>query len=253
MRLYEAARARSIEHRDAMRPEAFFSAALDVLGVEPEYQGLDPSAIPRRGPLVFVANHPFGVVDGLALCKLAIETRGDVKILIHRALFRDPDLQRFMLPVDFGGSREAAKRNIAVRDEALSFLRDGGTVAVFPGGGISTAQGAFGPVTDLEWKLFPAKLIKSAKATVVPVYFPGRNSRLFQLVSQFSQTLRLSLMIRELNQHRGRPLPVTVGVPVPYPDLAGIRDRRALTEHLRHLVYGLAPPAAPLEDRREAS
>lgn len=245
-RLYQAARRRSIEHPEHPDPSAFFGHALDVLGIRPEYDSAALERIPRDGPLVFVANHPFGVVDGLALCKLAIETRGDVRILIHRALFRDADLQSFMLPVDFAGTREAAKRNLAVRDEALSFLRQGGTVAVFPGGGISTAQGStFGPVTDLEWKLFPAKLIKSAKASVVPVYFPGRNSRLFQWVSQFSQTLRLSLVIREINQHRGCSLPVRVGPPVPYAELEGVGDKKALTEHLRALVYALDPGQEP--------
>ncbi len=218
----------------------FFAEALRELRIDVQFPSEGTSFIPRDGPLVFVANHPFGVVDGLALCRLAIETRGDVKVLIHRALFRDPELRRFMLPVDFGATRDAAKRNIAARDEGLAYLASGGTLAVFPGGGISTARGAFGPVTDLEWKLLPAKLIRAARATVVPVYFPGQNSWLFQAVSQFSLTLRLSLVIREIANKQGTTLHVRVGKPIPFDQLAPIRDRRALMDHLRAEVYRLA-------------
>lgn len=243
VRKYERARARSVERAEAPEPARFFAEALRELEVRARFDAEQLARVPREGPLVFVANHPFGVLDGLALCELALRTRGDVKIIIHRALFRDLELQAFMLPIDFGGTREAAKRNLGVRDEAIAYLKDGGTIAVFPGGGISTAQGgAFGPVTDLEWKLFPAKLVQLTKATVVPVYFPGQNSRLFQWVSQFSSTLRLSLVIREVNNKLGQTLEVRVGAPIPWAQLAGIGDKRRLTAHLRQQVYDLAAP-----------
>lgn len=243
VRQYEQAKARSTHHPDGPFPERFFAIALDVLKVTPRFTPLGQlEKIPREGPVVIVANHPFGVVDGLALCDLALRCRGDVKVIIHRALFRDPALQSFMLPIDFGGSRPAAKRNIQVRNEAIAYLKDGGTIAVFPGGGISTAPSPFGEATDLEWKLLPAKLIHLARATVVPVYFPGQNSRLFQWVSQISHTLRLSLVIREVNNKRGRPLDVIVGDPIPYESLAPFSDRRALMEHLRAVVYALGHP-----------
>lgn len=238
---YERVKARTTNRPGTPDPGAFFAEALNELDIEVAYEFLGAPP-PAEGPVVFVANHPFGVVDGLALCRLALEQRGSVKIMIHRALFKDPALQPFMLPVDFEGSREAAKRNIAVRDEAIAFLRGGGTVAVFPGGGISTASQPFGPATDLEWKLLPAKLIQVTRATVVPVFFPGQNSALFQIASQISQTLRLSLVIREVRNKRGRPLAVRVGAPIPFDALPEAKkDRKELTEHLRRVVYDLDP------------
>ena len=102
-------------------------------------------------------------------------------------------------------------------------------------------QGYFSQTaTDLDWKLFMAKLVQSSKATVVPVYFPGQNSRLFQVVSQFSLTLRLSLVIREVNDRIGKPLRVVVGNPISYDNLAHIEGRQALTDHLRRCTYALA-------------
>lgn len=242
LELYERVR-ETTTHAPTPKPHLFFGAALEELGVVSTIEPEDLSRVPPEGPLVFVANHPFGVLDGLGLCDLALRARGDVRVIIHRALFRDTSLQQFMLPIDFEGSRAAAKRNIAVRNEAIDYLVGGGAIAVFPAGGISTADHPFGPATDLEWKLLPAKLIQKAEATVVPVHFSGQNSWLFQLVSMFSQTLRMSLVIREVENKRNEPLRVTIGHPIPFSELAEIRDRKALTAHLRAQVYALDPEA----------
>ena len=119
-------------------------------------------------------------------------------------------------------------------------MRAGGAVVIFPGGGISTAQGWRGQVTDLEWKRFAAKLIQISKATVIPLYFHGHNSRLFQIVSQFSPTLRLALLIHEARRLRNSTLKITIGAPLPYAALSQFKDRQALLDHLRQLVYKLA-------------
>lgn len=239
-RVYEEVRART-SYADPPNPHAFFGAALERLGVTLEVEPRAMAQVPTSGPLVFIANHPFGVLDGLGLCELALRARGDMKVMIHRALFRDPPLQDLMLPIDFSGSREAAKRNISVREDALRYLNGGGTVAVFPAGGISTAPTPFGVATDLEWKLLPAKLIQRSKATVIPVRFHGQNSPLFHLVSRFSQTLRMSLVIREVENKCGRPLRATIGAPITFDAIAHLKNRRDLTEHLRREVYGLDP------------
>ncbi|MEZ4657860.1 MAG: hypothetical protein R2911_09835 [Caldilineaceae bacterium] len=75
-------------------------------------------------------------------------------------------------------------------------------MVIFPAGGISTSTGLIGPVTDLEWKLFFTKLIQMTEATVAPIYFYGHNSCLFQVISQFSETLRLSLIVRVSPQQK---------------------------------------------------
>ena len=220
-------------------PQAFFGKALDELSISTNITQQQLEKIPKTGPVVFVANHPFGVVDGLVLCDIAMRSRGDFKVLIHRALFKEKSLESYMLPIDFSNTREAAKSNIAVKNEAIRYLKAGGTMVIFPAGGISTAKHAFGPVTDLEWKLLPAKLIHMAKATVVPVFFHGTNSQLFHLVSQVSMTLRLSLVVREVYNKRGQPVQTVVGDPINYSELAHIKGKRELMEELRTIVYNL--------------
>lgn len=219
---------------------SFWEAVLAQLRVTVNYDPTQLAKIPRTGPVIFIANHPFGVLDGLIACHLATTTRNNFKILTHRLLCRVEVIDPYMLPVDFDETKEAMMVNINTKKEAAATLRQGGTVVVFPGGGISTTEGFFSKsATDLEWKLFAAKLIQQAKATVIPIYFHGQNSRMFQVVSQVSMTLRLSLIIHELRKQMGKPVDVTIGDPIPYQDLAGIKQRKELLKHLREVIYAL--------------
>jgi putative hemolysin len=218
----------------------FWQAALAALNVRLAYDPARLAAVPRRGPLIFVANHPFGVVDGLALCHLASRVRRDWRILIHAALCREERISDYLLPIDFREGEAAIQTNIATRRQALELLRNDGALVIFPAGGIATAVRPFGKVTDLDWKLFAARLIHAAQATVTPVYFHGQNSQLFQLVSQYSLTLRLALIIHEVNRQIGKPVRLTIGESIPYERLAPLKGRQELIDHLRRLTYGLA-------------
>lgn len=219
---------------------SFWEAALAQLQVTLDYDEAQFHKIPRTGPIIFIANHPYGLLDGLAICHLASRVRGQFKILINSVLCQEDQIAPYLLPIDFSETKEAIQTNINSKKLALTTLHQGGAIVIFPGGGISTAAGPFGQVTDLEWKLFAAKLIQMTKATVVPVFFHGHNSRLFQIVSQFSLTLRLSLIIHEVNKKMGDTLRLSIGNPIPYQQLAGIKKRQELTDHLRNVTYGLS-------------
>lgn len=122
-------------------------------------------------------------------------------------------------------------------------MRNNGAVIIFPAGGISKAAGFRRSITDIEWKLFAAKLIQMTRATVVPVFFHGNNSWLFHTVSHFSQTLRLALIISELRNKMGKSIQITIGDPLPFEELSGIRKRQALLNYLRSHTYHLASQA----------
>ncbi|NQW09932.1 MAG: lysophospholipid acyltransferase family protein [Alphaproteobacteria bacterium] len=230
-----------IEHRlNPIPDEDFWSAAVRKLELNLIYDRARWEAVPRDGPMVIVANHPFGVLDGIVISHLVSRIRPRFKVLTNSVLFRAPEIRPFLLPIDFAETREALATNLESRRLALRELSEGGAVIAFPGGTVSTATPAFGRAFDPAWKPFTSKLIATAKADVVPVYFEGQNSRLFQIASNVSQALRESLLFKEVANKIGTDIRVRIGDVIPYDQLAHIRDRRALIDHLRSVTYDLA-------------
>ena len=202
--------------------------------------GLDN--IPREGPLVIVANHPYGILDGLAMGRMLSAVRGDFRILANIVFRRAEDLKRVILPIDFAETKEAQKLNIATRKAALSYLAEGGAIGVFPGGTVSTAAKPFSRPMDPPWKPFTARMIAKSGATVVPVFFDGHNSRLFQLASHLNYTLRMALLINEFDSRVGEPIRAHVGRPLPQAELrARAKDAPAMMDYLRAQTYRLSP------------
>jgi putative hemolysin len=231
--------------------ESLFEAAIRHLRLEVDYDPTRLQAIPAAGPVVVVANHPFGVLDGLVIGYLIAKVRPDFKILTHSALYRAPELQRHLLPVDFGATRSATETTLRSRAAALAWLRAGGVLVVFPAGAVSTVGAPFAKrAVDAEWKPFTARAIIETRASVLPVFFAGQNSRLFQIASHLSQTLREALLFHEMRNKVGGRVRVRIGEPLDYLELAHLTDRRRLMLHLRGLTYGLGDGAQPCPQRR---
>ncbi|NJN99566.1 MAG: glycerol acyltransferase [Anaerolineales bacterium] len=223
--------------------KGFWGDALEKLEITLDYDEAQLVKIPQSGPVIFVANHPFGILDGLIMCHIAEKTRNEFKILLHSHLCREEEITPYILPIDFSETKEAALINIESKNRALAVLRAGGAIVIFPAGGIATTtKGPFGKATDLEWKLFTAKMIHMTQATVVPVYFPGQNGFIFQCASQVSWTLRLSLLMHEVKKKIGHTVQFIIGDPIPYQELAPIKAKKELLDHLRKVTYSLAPP-----------
>lgn len=221
-----------------------FTRLLELVRIDTRCHGAWPPENLPEGPVVMVANHPFGIGDGVAILSLAERLGRPFRVLIHADLLRVPEIRGYSLPVDFSDTREALRNNLAIRHEALRLLKEGVTVVVFPAGGVATAPKGFGAAQDLPWKMFPAKLVREARASVIPIHFSGQNGRLFHLVSRFSMTLRTSLLIREFARLSGRTIDMTPGRVIPWEELACEQDRQALTRRLHEAVFELAPAPA---------
>ena len=197
--------------------------------------------IPREGALLVVANHPYGLVDGFSLCWLISQVRPDFKLLINSVLVQAPETRRHLLPLDFSCTKEAQETNIRSRAAARRHLSDGGALLVFPAGGISTAPDRLGrrPAMDGPWQSVAGQLAQRAECPVLPVYFEGQNSRLFQVVSHFSVTLRLALMAGEIRRRFGTRVGMTIGEVIAPDALAGFSDRKALAAELCRRTYAL--------------
>ena len=182
------------------RPYAsFWADALDKLSIKIDLQRDAGAMIPRTGPTLVVANHPYGVIDGLVLCALMAEVRSDYKIITHRVLKQAPATMDKILPIDFDETEAALATNIETRQQAAEYLKQGGAVIIFPAGAISLAPNLVGDAYDKEWKTFAAKLGHTAGYGHGPVsLFDGQNSLLFQAARKISLTLAYSLMFREI-------------------------------------------------------
>lgn len=221
----------------------FFEAAMRLLDLDVRFSASRHAEIPKTGPLVVVANHPFGVLDGLVISWLVSLRRSDFKVLTNSALDGVPEARPYLLPVDFSGTREAIEANVTMRREAMDHIKVGGCIIVFPGGGVATTPRPFDrTAVDDEWKPFTAKLITRAGASVTPVYFEGQNSRLFQLASHVSLELRLALVFREVKRRMGKALPVEIGETLTAETLADAGKRKDLMDFLREKTYALAGP-----------
>lgn len=198
--------------------------------------------IPQTGPLIVVSNHPYGILDGLMMGHILSKTRGDFRILANSVFRKAEDLNRIVLPISFDETKEAVKLNLETRKAALDYLAAGGAIGVFPGGTVSTSATPFSQPMDPGWRSFTAKMIAKSGATVVPVYFDGHNSRMFQLASHLHFSLRMGLLIREFRARVGTPVRVVVGEPIPVADLQSrSKDTREMMDFLRKRTYALSP------------
>ncbi len=219
----------------------FWEVMVERYGLTLELLAGSLENIPREGPLVVVANHPYGILDGLMMGHILSVVRGDFRILANRVFRKAEELNEVILPVSFDETKAGVALNLETRRTALKYLSDGGAIGVFPGGTVSTANKPFGRPLDPSWRSFTAKMIAKSDAHVVPIYFDGANSRLFQLASHLHTTLRMALLIKEFKSRVDAPVRLAVGQPLtrdalnPY-----LRDPRGMMDFLRAETYKLS-------------
>lgn len=227
------------DYVDDERPrELFWTDALKRLNISYDARREPGAEIPKTGPVLVIANHPFGVIDGLVLCAIMSEIRQDYKIITHQVLRQAPAVMDKILPIDFAETETALATNLETRREAHKHLKNDGAVIIFPAGGISLAPNLIGPAFDSEWKTFAAKLAQTKDTTIVPFFFDGRNSVVYQAARRVSVTLGYSLMFREICKQMNRQVKLTVRTPINSKELDAFSNRNDITDFLRRRTYG---------------
>jgi putative hemolysin len=235
---------RVFEKRGAPTGQAFWRAALDTMGIPlltPDEEVLN---IPPEGPVVVVANHPHGLVDGMILADLIGRRRSDYKILT-RALLTGIDevAASYMISVPFPHEPDAQRKSVEMRAKAMAHLKEGGVISVFPSGVVASSDTLFGPAVEREWNVFTAQMIRRSGAKVVPVFFPGANSRWYQIANRLSATLRQGLLLHEVVHSCNRPQRPIVGAPIDDARMAMLEsDPRGFMEWLRAHTLSLGKP-----------
>ncbi len=234
-------RADGYEHEVAQGRD-FWQVMVDRYGLTLDVMGGSLSQIPKTGPLILIANHPYGILDGLMMGHILSKTRGDFRILAHQVFRKAEDLNRIILPISFDETKAAMKQNLTTRKTALNYLDQGGAIGIFPGGTVSTSARMFSHPMDPGWRGFTARMVGKSNATVVPLFFDGHTSRLFQIASHLHYTLRMGLLIKEFRKRVDTPVRVVVGDPIGRDILDPMaKDSKAMMDFLRKATYELSP------------
>jgi putative hemolysin len=205
----------------------------------------DQARIPATGPVVVVANHPYGVLDGAILTVLLTRVRPDVKVLTNFLLADVPELQRHCIFVDPFQSDRSVESNRRALRESLAWLQSGGMLAIFPAGEVSQWQMPAGQIADPKWNDTAVRLIRRTGATALPVYFCGHNGVGFQLLGMIHPRLRSAFLLQEFLQQEGKTVEVRVGSGIPADALEAIGEDREAIEYLRWRAYLLARRSKP--------
>ena len=217
----------------------FLNALLDEFKIKFEIPEEDLKRLPKSGAYITISNHPLGGIDGILLLKLMLEQRPDFKIIANFVLHRIEPLKPYVMPVNPFENKKDVKSSIAGFKSAISHLRDGHPLGVFPAGEVSTYKDDK-LIIDKPWEEAAMKLIKKAEVPVVPIYFHAKNSRLFYQLSRLSDTLRTAKLPSELLTQKHRVIKVRIGNPI---KVAAQKEHESLadfTEFLRKKTYMLA-------------
>ena len=224
-------------------PENFWIDAVKKLNFKLQTNYQDGSFIPTKGRLIIVANHAFGVADGVSLCSVVSNIRQDYKIITHKVLRQANAVKDKIIPIDFSPNKEAILANIASRKEAEKVLKEDGVIILFPSGQIATKENLkFNTKAhDGEWKQFVSKLIIKTKSPALPSYFEGENSQLYHFANKMGQTFRYSLLMHELIRKIGDTIYLHFGEVIPFSDFENIGNLIEITQFLRKKTYSLDP------------
>lgn len=219
----------------------FINALLEEFEVDFEIPEEDLKRIPKTGAFITISNHPLGGIDGILLLKLLLERREDYKIIANFLLHRIEPLKPYVMPVNPFEEHKEVQNSVAGFKAALTHLREGYPLGIFPAGEVST-QKDDRIIIDKPWEPAAMKLIKKAQVPVIPIYFHGRNSKSFYRWAKMSDTLRTAKLPSELLTQKERTLKVRIGNPISIADQNEHESLELYTEFLRKKTYVLANP-----------
>ena len=224
-------------------PQYFWDDAVSKLNFKIKTNFKEGSHIPKNGRLIVIANHAFGVADGVSICSVISKVRQDYKMITHKVLRQADAVKNKILPIDFNETKEALLTNIHTRKEAEKVLKNEGVLILFPSGRIATKKDLkkSTKADDGEWKQWVSKLILKTKSPVLPIYFDGQNSQWYHIANKLGLTFRYSLCMYELKRKIGDDIYMHFGSLIKYENLAKIGDIKEITKYLRSTTYSLDP------------
>ncbi len=211
----------------------FCDKLLDRLNIIYNISDRDMERIPENGRMVVVANHPFGAIEGIILASLLRSVRSDSKIMANYILERVPELRDVFFFVDPFGGRDAARANLATMKKTIQWLRDDHVLGVFPAGEVAHFSMTKRKIIESEWSESVAGIIRKTQSPVLPIYFDGFNSPLFQMLGLIHPRLRTAMLPKEVLNKKNRDFDICIGKSISYSKLQSFESDLEMIQYLR--------------------
>jgi putative hemolysin len=214
----------------------FLPKVLEELNIHVEVEGLEN--LPKSGKCFFVANHPFGIADGLVLTHTIAAKYGDFRAIGNEVFVLIPQLRPVIAAVNVFGTNP--KEYLQTLDQVFSSEIP---ITHFPAGKVSRIK-SWKIQDDVWYKSFVPKSV-SCKRDVVPFHFYGRNSILFytvfiiRKVLGIKANLELALLPHELFNKKNKTIRVKIGQPISHQTFDKSKSHQKWADYVQSLVYGL--------------
>ena len=225
-----------INYEDLKESSNFWKKTLDILNID--YYAENITNIPKTGSAIVVANHPFGLLDGLIICSIICDIRKDYKILINEEVSQIDQIREYLLPIKFSSVTADIKKNIITKKKAIEHLNSNGILITFPSGEVATSSLIFNEANEREWKPLIGSIINKTKADIVPVRFFGKNSLFFHTIGFINNKLRRVLFIRELFNKKNKKFNLSIGKRITLLQKEKLSNRQ-IVEKLRSIVLNI--------------
>jgi putative hemolysin len=229
----------AVDRINGGNPADFFASILTRINVSYQVSPEDIARVPSSGLVLIVCNHPFGAIDGVIMGDLLTRCRPDFKLMVNHILYRIEAMRPWAICVNPFGGAEAKRQNFSGMKASIECLKSGGVLATWPSGTVSHLHLSQGAITDPEWSEHLAALARKTEATVLPVYFDGVNSPLFQMAGMIHPRVRTAMLAQEVMRKNGHEITVRVGQPIPFSKYKKLESDRNCIDFFRLKTYML--------------
>ena len=225
-----------VNYKELKQSNNFWKKTLDILKINYIAENVDN--IPKAGSSIIVANHPFGLLDGLIICSIICDIRKDYKILINDEVSQIDQIREYLLPIKFSKLTEDIKKNIISKKKAIEHVNSNGILITFPSGEVATSSLIFNEANERRWKPLIGSIINKTNAAIIPVRFFGKNSLFFQTIGFVNNNLRRILFIRELLNKKNQTFKLSIGKKISSLQNQRLNNRQ-IVDKLRSIVVNI--------------
>ena len=225
-----------VNYKELKQSNNFWKKTLDILKINYIAENVDN--IPKAGSSIIVANHPFGLLDGLIICSIICDVRKDYKILINDEVSQIDQIREYLLPIKFSKLTEDIKKNIISKKKAIEHVNSNGILITFPSGEVATSSLIFNEANERRWKPLIGSIINKTNAAIIPVRFFGKNSLFFQTIGFVNNNLRRILFIRELSNKKNQTFKLSIGKKISSLNEERLNNRQ-IVDKLRSIVLNI--------------